>query len=234
MSTKTNIRGKMTLEELERCEKYAEAKARHLYKLHGVSPTYGSDDAHDVCTDLFLGKERPWRTATDARHRKALICICIGNRLKGCLRKRLTLSEQPMTRAVSVDEAPHGDFDEDGNETNIESALISDEGHQAELICELDDPTGDPAWVEMTRETVGRIETRARRKTGNADDDRLARAEARVSHALPKALTRSVAMSVSETDERCFTLVLKNFQVRFAQCFRAWRASRRFFEKSEI
>lgn len=234
MSTETNIRGKMTLEELGRYEKYAESKARHLYKLNGVSPTYGSDDAHDVCTDLFLGKERPWRTATDARHRKALIYTCIANRLRDCLRRRLSLSEQPMTRALSVDEAPRGDFDEDGNETNIESALISDEGRQAELVCELDDPTGDPLWVEMTRVEVGKLEMRARRKTKRKADDRFAKAQARVSHALQKALTRSAAMTISATDEACFTLVLKNFKARFAQCFRAWRASQRFFERSEI
>ena len=225
MSMKTNIRGKMTLEELERCEKYAESKARHLYKLHGVSPTYGSDDAHDVCTDLFLGKERPWRTATDARHRKALLYTCITKRIKDCLRKRLKLSEQPMTRAVSVDEAPHGDFDEDGNETNIESTLISDGGRQAELVCELDDPTGDPLWVEMTREVERQILNDPREKNNAAR---------RVCRTLRKALTKSVMRLRASVSEDEFRDILKNFQVRFAQCFRAWRASQRFFERSKI
>ena len=223
MSTETNIRGKMTLEELGRYEKYAESKARHLYKLNGVSPTYGSDDAHDVCTDLFLGKERPWRRATDARHRKALICTSIGNRLKDRLRKRLKLSEQPMTRAVSVDEAPHGDFDEDGNETNIESTLISDGGRQAELVCELDDPTGDPLWVEMTREVVEAIHANTRDLPSR-----------RTCHALRSSLTLSVARYKSKLSAKKFCDILKNFQVRFAQCFRAWRASQRFFERSKI
>lgn len=218
-----SFRGKMTLEELVRCEKYAEKKARQFYLAAGVSPTWGADDAHDVCTTLFLGKERPWKRAKDARHRKALMLKCISGRIQDRLRIRLSDGETPMTRALSVDESPRGTFDENDDETNIESTLISDEGRQADLVCELDDPTGEPEWITMTRKEVSKVQQ---------DTRELSRI--RVCNALLRSLTKSVAQEKSRVSEAEFLDILKNFQMRFAQCFRAWRASLRFFKKAEV
>ena len=216
-------RRRMTLEELERYEKLATDFAERLYAANGVSASYGADDAHDVCTDAFLARKQPWRKAEDEDHRRALIRTYIKNHVMNALRHRLTAIEKVNTRAISVDEAPHGTFDEDGNEENIETALISDEGRQAELTRNFDDPTPEPKYVTMTRDEVRRIMTRARRSTRSMKSDTFARTEARVCRALTRTLTKSVARKKSQTGRTVFALVLKNFQVRFAQCFRAWR-----------
>ena len=217
-------RGRMTLEELVHYEKYAADFAERLYLANGVSATAGADDAHDICTNAFLARKQPWRKAEDEDHRRALIRTYIKNHVKNALRDRLAANEKVITRAISVDEAPHGNIDEDGNEENIETALLTDEGFYADLTRNYEDPSPEPAYVTMTQDVVRQIMTRARRSTLNDAADSFARAEARVCNALQKTLTRSVARQKSGTGRVIFTLVFKKFQMRFAQCFRAWRA----------
>ena len=222
-------RRRLTLEELERYEKLATDFAERLYLANGVSATAGADDAHDICTDAFLARKQPWRKAEDKDHRRALIRTYIKNHVMNALRHRLTAIEKVNTRAISVDEAPHGTFDEDGNEENIETALLTDEGFYADLTRNYEDPSPEPKYVTMTRDEVRRIMTRARRSTRSMKSDTFARTEARVCRALTRTLTKSVARKKPQTGRTVFALVLKNFQVRFAQCFRAWREEARYF-----
>ena len=216
-------RRRMTLEELVHYEKYAADFAERLYLANGVSATAGADDAHDICTNAFLARKQPWRKAEDEDHRRALIRTYIKNHVKNALRDRLAANEKVITRAISVDEAPHGTFDEDGNEENIETALLTDEGFYADLTRNYEDPSPEPEYVTMTQDVVRQIYANTR--------DLKSR---RVCRALQKTLTRSVARSFLRVSKSDFCDILKNFQVRFAQCFRAWRASQRFFERSKI
>ena len=216
-------RRRLTLEELERYEKLATDFAERLYAANGVSASYGADDAHDVCTDAFLARRQPWRKAEDEKHRKALIVSRLKSRIKDALRHRLTAIEKVNTRAISVDEAPHGTFDEDGNEENIETALLTDEGFYANLTRNYENPTPEPAYVTMTQDVVRQImnDSRPECKTSR-----------RVCRALKKTLTHSAARSFSRVSERDFRGILKNFQMRFAQCFRAWRAHAGHFART--
>ena len=214
---------KMTLEELARYEKSAAKYAEQLYAGCGVSATYGAEDAHDICVNAFLAKKQPWQKAKDEIHREALILTRLKSRIKNTLRHRLNRTEQVMTRAISVDEAPHGTFDEDGNEENIETTLISDEGRYAELTRNYEDPTPEPAYIKMTREEERKIYANTR--------DLKSR---RVCRALKKTLTHSAAREISRVSKRDFCDILKNFQTRFTPSFRAWREEVQHFSCSKF
>lgn len=216
-------RRRMTLEELVHYEKYAADFAERLYLANGVSATAGADDAHDICTNAFLARKQPWRKAEDEKHRHAIIVSRLKSRIKDALRHRLADYEKVMTYAISVDEAPHGNIDEDGNEENIETALLTDEGFYADLTRNYEDPSPEPAYVTMTQDVVRQIYANTR--------DLKSR---RVCRALQKTLTRSVARSFAGVSRRDFCDILKNFQMRFAQCFRAWRAYAGHFVRTKI
>ena len=201
----------MTPVEVTKYETFAIQLARQLYHEAGLSPSWANDDAHDLCVDLILAPRHPWDDIADPDHRRALILTCIRRRLANKRRKRLTYGSRVMTWAISVDRAPFGTFDENGNEENIESALIQDDGRQAEAIRSYDE--SEPEYVAMTRKEVDRILSDARH-----NDER------RVCRALQTTLTRTAAKRKSRVSVRRFRYIMKKFQVRFAQCLRAYHA----------
>ena len=206
-------RRRMTYEEATgKFYAYAVQKAHELYKQAGLSMWMAEDDAYNTCVDLIMGRIKPWRGARDEKHRHALILTCITRRIENLVRNNCTLRQSPANRALSVDEAPHSDFDEDGNEENIETALIQDNGSGAALIRDYEDPTPEPAYAVLTRETEKSIL--------NDSHDNDCR---KVLRCLKSCLTRSAAREKSGLSEREFRCKMKKIKVRFTPCFRAYK-----------
>lgn len=201
-----SCRGKMTEAELNTYYEYAVMKAQQMYRAAKLSESLAADDAHDICVNLFIGNETPWENAKDENHRAALIRTRICSRLRDKLRQHLSLANQVCTRAISVDEAPRGEYDEDGNETNIESALIEDYGTQAEMIRNFDNPDPLPDYIYLTRYFESLLRPRGRK----------------LCRALKTTWTRQDAWKKSGLSDRQFRKFLTFFERHFAQCFRAY------------
>ena len=196
----------MTLDEFNKTVKYALNYAHIKFAAAGLSPTTGEDEAYNICVDLFLGKERPWLGAKDARHRQALIYTCIKRRIENAARNQITLGEQVNTRAVAIDEAPHGEYTEDGDEVNIESSLLTDGGRGADLTRNYEDPTPEPDYVYLTRIQEMKLHSQGKK----------------VCRSLKKTMCQFESMQVLRLSKRQFGKILTFFKRHFALCYKAY------------
>ena len=207
----------MDAEEMRVVQRLARRLARRIYRKAQLPQWMADDDAHDLWTDFCRSGSAPWLDVQDAQHRKALRIRTIKARLRNTARHRWTLQERISVTGLSVDEAPFGDYDDDGNENNIESALIADAGRHAELIRSFECPDPEPEWILLTRQLVAEILN---------DSSPRNYALRRVCRALMTSRTITAARQKSCVSDWKIRGILKKFKVRFAQCFRAYRASR--------
>ena len=196
----------MTLDEFNKTVKYALNYAHIKFAAAGLSPTTGEDEAYNICVDLFLGKERPWLGAKDARHRQALIYTRIKSRIENAARNQITLGEQVNTRAVAIDEAPHGEYTEDGDEVNIESSLLTDGGRGADLTRNYEDPTPEPDYVYLTR----------------IQEMKLHRFGKKACRLLKKTMSKDESRRKLKVSRKTFGTILTFFKKHFAQCHKAF------------
>lgn len=147
----------MTTEEFFKFKDKAERYAEWLYGKRQLSLSQGFDDANDVVTDIFLSKEPDlWRKALPIE-RDILIMHRIRSRIKDAAHKHWTKQELVFTVGLSIDTAPTGDYTEDGDEENIESGLINDDGRGAYCIRSFENPGPLPGFWYLVRDEVNKL-----------------------------------------------------------------------------
>lgn len=152
----------MTTEEYMKYEPKAIKFARWLYSKRQLSLSQAEDDAHDVVTDLYFESDPKWDTL-QGKARQIAIMHRIRSRIKNKARHLWTKQELISTTGLSIDEAPKGEFTDDGDEENIETCLLSDSGAQAAAIRAFDEPGLEPPFVYLVRaevENLGPIRNR--------------------------------------------------------------------------
>lgn len=195
----------MTNEEYEKFTKKAVKFALYHYGKRQLSLTTAEDDARDIVSDIFMRKEeRAWKTAA-YDEREAMILNRIRSRIRNAAKKLWTKKEVVFTTGLSVDEAPHGDFSDDGDEENIESALLSDNGKCAQEIRSFDELGPLPPFSYLVRYEVSRLRG----------------LDSKVARSVMKYRTITEAIKKTKLGSKLFYAILKNLKPRFTQCLQA-------------
>lgn len=142
----------MTLEEYIYLEPKAIRFAKWYYSKRQLSLSQAEDDAHDVVTDLYFNAPSFEKKSKTQR----IICYMhrIRSRIKDKAKALWTKQGKVLTTGLSIDEAPKGEIDDDGDEEDIETALLSDGGKSAAEIRSFDEPGQEPPFIYLVRAEV--------------------------------------------------------------------------------
>lgn len=194
----------MTKEEYMKYEPKAIKFARWLYSKRQLSLSQAEDDAHDVVTDLYFEPDPKWDTL-QGKARQIAIIHRIRSRIKDKAKSLWTKQGMILTTGLSIDEAPKGEFNDDGDEENIETTLLSDGGKSAAQVRAFDEPGLEPPFVYLVRAEVAKLRG----------------LKSKVSRATMRYQTIREALIKTKLYTRLFYAILKNLQPTFSQCLRA-------------
>ncbi len=194
----------MTKEEYMKYEPKAIKFARWLYSKRQLSLSQAEDDAHDVVTDLYFEPDPKW-DALQGKARQIAIMHRIRSRIKNKARHLWTRQELILTTGLSIDDAPKGEFNDDGDEENIETTLLSDGGKFAAEVRAFDEPGLEPPFVYLVRAEVAKLDGIKRK----------------VVKSVMKWPFLEEARRHTKLCKSAFWGNLKNLRPRFTQCLRA-------------